>query len=455
MRVPRSFTPAGFSVLLAVAVALGLILTANDGAPARATPIRHVVIIYQENHSFDNVLGYWCAKHPARHCDGATSGKTSSGAIVRLSHAPDVVTSEGHSTIDQRRAIDGGHMDGFDRIGHCGDLSCYSQYHPAQDTPTLLRLAKRFVISDRTFSMSSVPSWGAHLELAASTMDGFIGSQPLAKHGYPAKPGWGCDSNKFALWRNPNGGGVTKQPSCVPFKGGTGTVLTHSPVRHVPTIMDRLNEAGLTWRLYASSKPVSGKLTNVPYGWAICPSFADCIRTRQRRRMVDSARVIRDARGGHLPSFSVVLPNDVNSQHNLFSMMRGDDWIGRVVRSIMNGPDWFSTAIFITYDDCGCFYDHVAPPGGLGIRVPMVIVSPYARPQFTDRRVASFASLLAYTEHVFGLRPLGRRDAGAYDYANSFDYRRSPLPPMRLTSHAIPLASRGHVAKPGSVPDGT
>ena len=171
--------------------------------------------------------------------------------------------------------------------------------------------------------------------------------------------------------------------------------------------------------------------------------------------MVDSRRVIRDARSGHLPNFSVVLPNDVNSQHNRFSMMRGDNWIARVVGSIMNGPDWSSTAIFITYDDCGCFYDHVPPPRGMGIREPMVIVSPYARPQFTDRSVASFASMLAYTERVFGLSPLGRRDAGAYDYANSFDYRQSPLPPVRLTAHAMPLASRGHVAKPGSVPDDT
>ena len=88
MRLPRSFTLAGSAALLALAVTASLILTAKDGEPARATPIRHVVIIDQENHSFDNVLGYWCAKHPARHCDGATSGKTSSGATIQPMRRP-------------------------------------------------------------------------------------------------------------------------------------------------------------------------------------------------------------------------------------------------------------------------------------------------------------------------------------------------------------------------------
>jgi hypothetical protein len=85
-----------------------------------------------------------------------------------------------------------------------------------------------------------------------------------------------------------------------------------------------------------------------------------------------------------------------------------------VVQAIESGPDWSTTAIFITYDDCGCFYDHVAPPSPeLGIRVPMVVVSPFARRGFTDTNVASYASLLAFTEYVFGLQPLADADANA------------------------------------------
>jgi phospholipase C len=119
-------------------------------------------------------------------------------------------------------------------------------------------------------------------------------------------------------------------------------------------------------------------------------------------------------------------------------MTVGDNWIGQVVGAIMNGPQWGSTAIFITWDDCGCFYDHVAPPPGLGIREPMVIVSPYAKPGFTDSNTASFASMLAFTEHTFGLPPLGIADATAYDYSASFDFGKAPLPPITLSRHKLP-----------------
>ena len=123
-------------------------------------------------------------------------------------------------------------------------------------------------------------------------------------------------------------------------------------------------------------------------------------------------------------------------------MRQGDSWIGQVVSAIMSGPQWSSTAIFIAYDDCGCFYDHVAPPPGLGIRVPMVIVSPYAKPGFTDSNTASFASLLAFAEHTFGLVPLTGKDANAYDYSASFDFAQRPLAPVRLSQHPLPAGEK-------------
>jgi phospholipase C len=127
-------------------------------------------------------------------------------------------------------------------------------------------------------------------------------------------------------------------------------------------------------------------------------------------------------------------------------MMAGDNWIGKVVSAIENGPDWGSTAIFITYDDCGCFYDHVSPPLNAdgtrdGIRMPMVIVSPYVRPGELDSTTATFSSILAYTEHNFGLRALSTNDAKAYDYANVFDYSQRPLAGIPLRSHPVPAAS--------------
>jgi phospholipase C len=126
-------------------------------------------------------------------------------------------------------------------------------------------------------------------------------------------------------------------------------------------------------------------------------------------------------------------------------MIKGDNWIGQIVAAIENGPQWNSTAIFITYDDCGCFYDHVPPPAGLGIRLPMVIVSPYAKPGFTDHGVASTASMLAFAEHVLGLTALNARDAGAYDYMGSFDIPPPATPAVQMTQTPVPPDSQQYM----------
>jgi phospholipase C len=160
------------------------------------------------------------------------------------------------------------------------------------------------------------------------------------------------------------------------------------------------------------------------------------------------------------PSWSSLFANGhaESSQHNQKSMLAGDNWIGRVVAAIQNGPDWASTAIFITYDDCGCFYDHVRPPRNpdgtrQGPRVPMVIVSPYAKPGSTDSTNATFASILAYTEHTFGLPALSANDAAAYDYANSFDYTQVPLSGGPLPYHPLPPSTVAYLQAHQDDPD--
>ena len=142
-----------------------------------------------------------------------------------------------------------------------------------------------------------------------------------------------------------------------------------------------------------------------------------------------------------MPSFSVVTPTRRNSQYNGFSLTEGDNWVGSVVSAIEHGPDWSSTAIFLTWDDCGCFYDPVSPPNGWGIRVPMIIVSPYAKSRYTDSTPTTYAGILAFVEHTFGLPALSEADATAYDFSNSFDYRQEPIPPVRMTTTAVPASS--------------
>src|SRR5262249_39447149 len=158
-----------------------------------------------------------------------------------------------------------------------------------------------------------------------------------------------------------------KYPYSGPFRA--------SPVQSVPTIFDRLDGAHLAWRLYASVSD-----------WSICPTFAKCLYTSPHNNVVKPDQVLSDAASGHLPAYSVVRPTGPGGtgQQPPGSMLLGDNWIGKIVNALQKGPQWSSTAIFITYDDCGCFYDHVAPPPSgnpdgtqQGLREPLVIVSPY------------------------------------------------------------------------------
>ncbi len=447
---------AGLTVVLGTTAALQ---ASGPGASATtSTPIQHVVVFFQENHSFNNILGMWCAKHPKRQCSGTTTGTLSTGQTVNLSAAPDVVPAVDHSIQAQTTAIDGGKMNGFDQVSGCQAPShaCYSTYKPtgAGGSPNpsvqnVIALAKTFAISDMTFEPGPVPSWGEHLALVTgNNLDGFSGNNPSGPG-----PGWGCDSGDTAQWSSTGLSPWLREPSCVPAPQGSPEVASEppavqtSPVPWVPTMMDNLQQTGHTFKIYGAAKGKSG------YGWAVCPTFADCLYTNQANNMVPAANVVTDAQSGNLPNFSLLMPSSgptgPTSQHNGTSMAVGDNWIGQVISAIENGPDWDSTAIFLTWDDCGCFYDSVAPPANLGIRVPMILISPWTITGHTDHNVATWASMLAFTEHVLGVPPLNSADKNAYDYLQSFNFAQTPAQIARhevaLTQHQVPAASIAQV----------
>jgi len=434
--------------------------------PARqASPIRHVVVIYLENHTFDNVLGFWCHANPGRCPQGGMPATVtlSNGAVVTPSGDPDVVPQVDHSTGSQAAAIDGGKMDGWEHISSgCGaktGYACVSGYQPWQ-VPNLSLLARDFAISDETFSMQDSPSWFGHMYAVAASTDHFTGPNPWVQAGVKGGSGWGCDSNKAAKWAPVLGGTTQLEPSCVPDPSlslPNGGAYAPTPVSQVPTIMDRLHTAGLTWHIYGATCPTetvgpAGLETctgadHSGYLWSICPTFAECLYT-QNNGLVPASQFIQAATSGNLPAFSVVTPpTGAPSWHNGFSITTGDNWLGQLVSSVMNGPDWPSTAVFVTWDDCGCFYDQVPPgtnPDGTpqGPRVPLLIVSPYARPGYTDTQATTFAGILAYTEHTFGLAPLGVNDAQAYDFSNAFNYSQLPLKRVPMAHRPLPASAR-------------
>jgi phospholipase C len=331
-----------------------------------------------------------------------------------------------------------GQMDSFNLVSHChkrGQYRCYTQYHPTQ-VPNIYALAENFALSDRMFESGLASTWGSHLEMVTGTFDGFLGYNPKGELPEGVK-GWGCDSFRDALHEEPDGS-ETMQPACVPdyeldpAQYPYGGAYRATTVQQVPSLMDEATSVGISWRLYAD--------WNGSYGRAICPYFGSCLYTSQRENMVLSDGFFTDAANGNLPALSFVMPSIANSQHNDQSMLAGDNWIGEVVSSVENGPDWASTAIFITWDDCGCFYDHLPPPQGssLGIRVPLIIVSPFAKAGFTDSNLATFDSIARFAEVTLGIPSMGGADATAYDFSDSFDYSQQPIPGMQMLESKIP-----------------
>jgi phospholipase C len=442
-------------------VAIGAAFQTSVLANARTavtplTPIQHVVVIMQENHSFDNVLGKFCVD--ASRCNGTLTGKLFGGAPIALHQTPDFVPDLSHVTSSQRTAIDSGKMDGFSRVTGCGlkgNYACYSYYDETQ-IPNLASLAHTYVVADATFSPGYAPSWGGHMAMVTPTngqavgwnvpfsFDGFSGDNPSHRAGAPAKgPGWGCDSNLDAPWKASPAATMVYEPSCIPDATGNGPYRP-SPVAHVPTIMDSLDTAGLSWNIYGATSP-----TDSGYIWNICPTFYECAST-QTQHLKTRTTFESDAAAGTLPAVSFVVPNWIGSQHGLSSMLAGDNYLASKVSAVMNGPEWSSTAIFISYDDFGGFYDHVSPntpTTGAGVRVPMVIVSPYAKAGFTDSNwTVGTMGVLAFIEHNWSLPAIGL-EGGSYDYESSFDFTQPPFPPIPLRQHSVPATSLAELAQ--------
>lgn len=402
------------------------------GVPS-TTPIEHVVIIYQENHSFDDTLGAFCHRVERRdHCDGKVGKVTlANGSTVTNTVQPDIVPFALHTVSGQLLGM----QNKWNRLEGChGPRYACVSHVSLSHIRNLAALAQKYVVADRTFASDPFASFGMHVAMGAGTVDGFIGRNPKKSiTGARRGPGWGCSSNLDAAWAPSEGAAFINVPSCIPSRFGNGP-YRDSPVPWVPTIMERMEQRGLGWHIYQGSREEAP----IDDLWSVCGYFFWCDAHRFTKTFNSgTAEFLTAARRGELEPLSMLMPVADNSQHNRRSMTIGDNYIGRVVRAAMAGPDWNSTAIFITYDDCGCFYDHVTPPEGLGIRNPLVIVSPYAKRGYTDSRVAIQPySMLSFVQHNFGLEPLTSDVSQAYDYMNAFNFNlnpRSGLPMVRTS----------------------
>lgn len=416
---------------------IGLIVVmfgAVTGGVARAAPprdvIKHVVFVIQENRSFDNLFNGFPG------ADTVTSGRRHDGSVVAL-HATslNVPVDLDHARQSFLNSYNDGRMNGFDLIGTVpsqGNGDFPYAYVPQSETKPYWDLARQFTLGDRMFASVGGPSFPAHQYLIAGTAGRAIDNPNNAgtDHFW-----WGCDSPLNTWVREIGPGGRADGPRVFPC----------FDYRTLTDVMDAQN---VSWRSYA---PTSNDLGSI---W----SAFDAIRHIRYGRdwnekvVTPQTRVLGDIASGTLPAVSWVTPDFRSSDHETYGIGGhpqgaridlGPQWVSTVVNAIGRSPLWNDTVVIVVWDDWGGWYDHVPPPQldamGLGFRVPMIVISPYAKRGYVSHVQHEFGSLLKFAEAVFGLPSLGTTDGRADDLSDCFDFTKPPSPYVPIAS-TVPAA---------------
>jgi phospholipase C len=426
--------PAG---LLAISLATGYhSLTPSAGAASvreaenqacapgtSCSPIQHIIFMDKENRSFDSMFGTFPS------ANGATTYVDASGVAHPLNHQPDHLLRDiSHQPDAAKLALDGGKMDKFSQIPGAmqnGVDESDSQFTQS-DIPDYWSYAGHFTLDDAFYSNIRGPSFPNHLFS--------IGATSANTDNNPGTNRWGCDSDPaLRVEQVATDGTKTQVYPCFDFQ----------------TLGDLLDAKNTSWKYYAPGQDKSG------YIW----SSYDAIRHIRmgpdwQTHVVDYSQFATDAVAGNLPTVSwLVQPGGV-SDHPPASECASENWTVQQINAIMsNTSEWAHTAIVLTWDDFGGFYDHMVPPVGpnaqieYGFRVPAIVISPYSRPSFIDHTTYTFASMLKFAEETLGLPSLGNEDASANDLLNSFDFGQKPLAPMSLQTRTCPAMPPGGMNK--------
>jgi phospholipase C len=397
--------------------------------------IKHVVIIFQENRTPDNLF------HGLPNADIANTGVNSLGHTITL--APIALANHydlGHSHHDFVLMYDNGKMDGADKITACtpGSSGCppypQFQYVKPSDVAPYFQLAQQYTFGDRMFQTNEGPSFPAHQFILSGT------SAPTAT------------SNLFAA-ENSNLGAGCAAPSTawvwlVDPSGNESSTMY--PCFEHPTLTDLLDTAGITWKYYT---PSPGSIWTAPNAIQhICgPVGSQCAGAEWAKNVIlQKTQVLTDISSGQLSAVSWVIPTGQASDHPGVSDGSGPSWVASIVNAIGTSSYWSNTAIIITWDDWGGWYDHVPPPQVIkdgiswgsgyvyGFRVPLIVVSPYAKAAYVSHAPHDFGSILKFIEETYGLPSLGYADARADDLSDCFNFSQTPL---QFHAIAAPLSA--------------
>jgi len=411
---------------------------ANDAAPptptqpvtptppaTNATTIKHIVVIMQENRTVDNLFNGFPGADTVM--TATQKGKTVTLQPAPLEHGPDV----DHSHTAWMASYDNGLMDNF---GHDSNLAF--SYVPQSETVPYFTLAKAFTFGDRMFQSNTGPSYVAHQYM--------IAGQSANATENPSNTPWGCDAAPGTQVNilGPNGVSIPGPFPCFDYQ----------------TEADLLDAKGVTWKYYAPSIGPQGEpFGNIGDIWSAYQAIRHIRYGADWANNVISPQTqfFTDIQSGNLAQVTWIVPAFSYSDHaGAYATTEGPDWVADIVNSIGASPYWNSTVIFITWDDWGGWYDHVVPPKvddmGLGARVPLIIVSPYAKHGYISEQTHEFSGFIKYAEETFNLGNLGTRDVNADDFADCFDYTQKPqaYTPVAVKNNAAYFMAKHDVSPP-------
>jgi len=465
---PQAAAPSPAQVAAATAApattapaAINAPATASPAAASGLNKINHVVVILQENWSFDSLYGEF---------PGA-NGVASAGATLRqtdknnqpyttlpqpkdTNKKPTVADARFPANLpvqpfeigdyappdqqigdltqrfyQEQQQIDGGKMDKFVAVSENGGLTM--GYYDATDMPEG-KLARQYTLTDNFFHAAFGGSMLNHFWLIAANTPAW----PNAPANMVARLGSDGKLVKDGAV-TPDGYLVnTAFPASQPHPATITDTAQLVPPLTMPTIGDRLDEKQVTWGWFSGGwkDAVAGhpdplfQFNHQPF--AYFAKYADGTPGRAAH-LHDEQDFLRALTDNSLPAVSFIKPIGLDNEHPGYATLaRGQQHVADLVQAVQKSPYWADTAIIVTYDENGGFWDHVAPPKGdqwgPGTRVPAIIISPYAKKGFIDHMQYDTTSILAFIEARWGLAPLGTRDAAANGLTNAFDFSQAP-----------------------------
>jgi phospholipase C len=410
--LPSGLRPAGSSY------------RASASSVAWAGKIAHVVIVFQENRSVDNLF------NGLPGADTQTWGLNHLGQQVPLRP----ISLRAHYDISHTHGAfnteyDGGRLDGFDLVRK----DAYGIV-PRREAQPYFDMAQQYAFGDRMFQTNQGPSFPAHQYIISGTSTISNGSTIRAAE------------NPSDSEHKSTGGCNSPPGSKVRLIDRSGNEFRSVyPCFERLTLMDEIAGQQLTWRYYQESY--------APGLWGAPAAIEHLARSGHYSREVHvpSPSVLSDIASGNLASVVWVTPDRAASDHTGVNDGSGPSWVTSIVNAVGQSQYWNNTVIFVTWDDWGGWYDHVKPPFynsyELGFRVPLLVIAPYAKQGYVSHVQHEFGSILKFVEETYGLPSMGTTDARADDLADCFDFTQAP---RAFTPIQAPLAAAHFINAPPS-----